>query len=58
VLLCEQNRKDIEEIRQDYLTGLEFHYVTTMQQVLDFALLQDQMAHPRTFEPVTEEQVK
>jgi ATP-dependent Lon protease len=54
VLLCEQNRKDIEEIRQDYLTGLEFHYVSSMQQVLDYALMLDQVAKPRTFEPVTE----
>ena len=39
VLLCEKNRKDIEEIKPEYIDGLEFHYVETVDQVLDFALL-------------------
>jgi ATP-dependent Lon protease len=51
VILCEQNRKDIEEIKADYLQGLQFKYVTTMQEVLDFSLLQEQVPNPRVFEP-------
>ena len=38
ILLCEENRPDIEEIKADYLKGLTFHYVTDMSDVLKFAL--------------------
>lgn len=39
IILCEENKKDIDEIRQDYLKGLKFLYVTNMTQVIEFALL-------------------
>lgn len=39
IILCERNRKDVEEITEDYLKGLTFHYVKTMKQVLDLALV-------------------
>ena len=38
VILCEENRKDVEKINQDYLKGLSFHYVSTMQEVIDYAI--------------------
>ncbi len=38
ILLCVDNKKDIEEIKADYLKGLTFHYVTDMSQVLKLAL--------------------
>jgi len=38
VILCWQNEKDVAEINPKFLTGLSFHYVKTMQQVLDIAL--------------------
>ena len=38
VILCWQNEKDIDEIDSDYIKGLKFYYVKTMQQVLDLAL--------------------
>lgn len=38
VVLSKFNRKHIEEINPDYLKGLEFHYVGTMQEVLKLAL--------------------
>ncbi|WP_417591209.1 endopeptidase La [Owenweeksia hongkongensis] len=38
IILCEDNRKDIEEIRADYLEGLNFHYVENMMDVIKFAL--------------------
>lgn len=38
IILCDRNRKDIEEIEQDYLKGLKFHYVKRMSEVLDIAL--------------------
>lgn len=38
VLLCEQNRKDVDEIPQAYIKGLKFVYVNNMQEVLDYAV--------------------
>ncbi len=38
IILCGDNRKHIEEIPENYLAGLQFHYVDTMKQVLSIAL--------------------
>ncbi|GAA4882092.1 endopeptidase La [Flaviramulus aquimarinus] len=38
ILLCEENRRDIEEIKPEYLKGLTFHYVTDMSDVIKLAL--------------------
>jgi ATP-dependent Lon protease len=46
IILCEKNRKDIEEINSSYLTGLTFHYVRSMKEVLDIALLEEKVAEP------------
>ena len=46
IILCEENRKDIEEIKEDYLKGLTFHYVRNIKEVLDIALLKEQVTHP------------
>lgn len=37
VLLCKSNKKHIEEIDEAYIKGLKFHYVETMQEVIDKA---------------------
>ena len=39
LILSEENRKDIEEIKPDYVAGLSFHYVRTNDEVLELALL-------------------
>ncbi|MCQ2311511.1 MAG: endopeptidase La [Paludibacteraceae bacterium] len=39
LILCEDNRKDVLEIPEMYLSGLTFHYVADIQDVLNFALL-------------------
>lgn len=39
LILCEDNRKDVEEIPEKYLTGLTFHYVKDIQEVINFALM-------------------
>jgi ATP-dependent Lon protease len=39
IILCWQNEKDITEIDSAFIKGLKFHYVKTMQQVLDLALV-------------------
>ncbi|MBQ8775155.1 MAG: endopeptidase La [Alistipes sp.] len=38
LILSDENRKDIEEIKEEYLCGLKFHYVRTNNEVLDLAL--------------------
>ncbi len=38
IVLCDQNRKNVEQIDAEYLKGLEFRYVSRMQEVLELAL--------------------
>ena len=38
IIMCWQNEKDVEEINAQFIKGTKFHYVKTMQQVLDIAL--------------------
>ncbi len=38
VILCEENRKDIEKINPDYIKGLRIHYVTQMSEVIELAI--------------------
>ena len=38
IILCHENKSDIEEIKKDYLEGITFHYVKKMREVIDFAL--------------------
>jgi len=38
IILCEENKRDIDEIKPDYLKGLRFHYVSDMAEVLDIAI--------------------
>ena len=46
LILCQENKKDIEEIKPDYLKGLAFHYVDDIRQVVDLALLKEKVANP------------
>jgi ATP-dependent Lon protease len=41
VILCLDNKKDVEDIKPEYLKGLTFHYVTHMEEVLQLALLKE-----------------
>jgi ATP-dependent Lon protease len=38
IILCKDNKRDIEEIKPDYIEGLTFHYVDKMSEVLDIAI--------------------
>lgn len=53
IILCEDNRKDIEEIREDYLTGLTFHYVDSMMDVIKIALTDKEVKNPVDLKPRT-----
>ena len=39
IILCEQNKKDVDEINKRYLKGLSFYYVSKMNDVIDIALI-------------------
>ena len=39
IILCSENRKDIEDIKKEYLKGLKFHYVDKIDEVLKIAIL-------------------
>lgn len=38
IILCEANRKDVEEIKKDYLKNLKINYVSRMSEVIDLAI--------------------
>jgi ATP-dependent Lon protease len=46
VIMCEANRKDVQEINESYLKDMKFHYVSNMLQVLDIALLEEYADQP------------
>ncbi len=49
IILCVDNRNDVEEIESQYTEGLTFHYVRDLREVLDFALLNEKVKHPKKF---------
>ena len=49
ILMCQENRKDIEEIPEVYLKGVEFHYVENVQDVWNFALTDEIVDNPLDF---------
>ena len=49
IMLCDANRKDIEEIPDEYLKGVSFHYVENVSDVWDFALTKEKVANPVSF---------
>ncbi len=49
IVMCKENRKDIDEIPEKYRKGLEFHYVENIQQVWDFALTDEKVENAIDF---------
>ncbi|UZH55738.1 endopeptidase La [Salinimicrobium tongyeongense] len=47
IILCEENRRDVEDIKEEYLKGLTFHYVKEMSQVIDLAILDEKVKNPK-----------
>ncbi len=43
IILCADNKKDVDDIKPDYLKGLTFNYVTQMEEVLKLALLKEKV---------------
>lgn len=47
ILLCEENRRDIEEIKSEYLKGLTFHYVSDMKDVVKLAITKQKVKNAK-----------
>lgn len=46
IILCKENKKDIDEIKQEYVEGLNFIYVSDITEVIDHALSKEKVDHP------------
>jgi ATP-dependent Lon protease len=47
IILSEENRKDVEDIKDIYIKGLKFHYVETIMGVLELSLLKQKVSNPK-----------
>ena len=47
IILCEENKRDIEEIKEEYVKGLTFHYVREMGEVVDIAILKQKVENAK-----------
>lgn len=57
IILCEKNRKDIEDINPNYLKGLTFHFVERMDEVVALALTDEMVEQPIDLTKVKEKEV-
>ena len=58
ILLCRENKKDVDEIPELYLKVVTFHYVENVQDVWNFALTKEMVVNPTKFEIPEEEEKK
>jgi ATP-dependent Lon protease len=49
IILSVRNKRDIQEIEKQYIKGLTFHYVDTVDEVLKLALLKEKVGKPLAF---------
>ncbi|MDH5826627.1 endopeptidase La [Sphingobacterium sp. SG20118] len=47
IILCKSNQKDIEEIKESYITDMKFHYVTEMSEVIALGLLNQKVKNAK-----------
>ncbi len=50
IVMCAKNKKDIDEIDENYLSTLKIHYVNNVNQVIDLALLEEKVDNPMTLD--------
>ncbi|MBQ2878327.1 MAG: endopeptidase La, partial [Bacteroidaceae bacterium] len=46
IILCRENKRDIDTISQKYIDGLTFHYVDDIKEVFEIALLDEKIKNP------------
>ena len=49
IILCKENRKNVDEIKAEYVKGLTFHYVGDVREVLELALTREKVRNPKDF---------
>ena len=49
IMLCRENEKNIKEIPSQYIDGLTFHYVDTIDDVIAYALLEEKVYNAVTY---------
>lgn len=47
IILCDDNKSDIEQIKEEYLKGLKFHYVKEMSEVIAIALTNEKVKNAK-----------
>ncbi len=47
IIMCSENKRDIDEIKPEYLDGLTFHYVKEMSEVLDYAITNEKVKNAK-----------
>jgi ATP-dependent Lon protease len=47
IILCQENKRDIDEIKAEYLDGLTFHYVKEMSEVLAIAITNEKVKNAK-----------
>ncbi len=47
IIMCVENKRDIDEIKPEYLEGLTFHYVKEMSEVLDYAVINEKVKNAK-----------
>ncbi|MES2593291.1 MAG: endopeptidase La [Bacteroidota bacterium] len=58
IILCIDNKKDIDDIKKDYIKDLKFHYVEQMIDVVKLALLKEKVDNPIDFTMKEEKKIK
>ncbi|HEU0136699.1 MAG TPA: S16 family serine protease, partial [Flavobacterium sp.] len=48
IIMCHENKQDVDEIKAEYLDGLTFHYVKEMSEVIKFALTNEKVKNAKT----------
>lgn len=50
IVMCSLNQKDVEEINTEYIKGVQFHYIDSVEDLLDFVLEKNKIKDALTFE--------
>ena len=58
IILCSENKRDIEEIPAEYLKGVEFHYVNNISEVWKIALLDEKVTDAQEISPIQQPEKK
>ena len=49
IIVCQENKKDIDEIHENYLKGLKFHFVKEMKEVIAIAITNQKVKGAKNF---------